>query len=254
MDDGLVCDAYVSQPSAEVAAGKKLPAILFFMDAIGLRPQIEKMVDRIAEQGYYVFAPNLYYRSGRAPIIPNYADFLSSNEKRGEFFTLLQPVMKAFNADMCIKDTLKYIAHIDSQPNVVPQCRLGITGYCMGGLQASIIAGTYPERFSALGSWHGAGLANPANPKSPHFLAGNIKAECYFGHADNDANMNADAIKLLEQSLTAANVKYTSIIYTGAMHGYTMEDTTVYHKEATDKKWIALMDLFERNVKVQASA
>src|SRR3954470_3145317 len=45
-------------------AGK--PGVLFYMDAIGLRPQIEDMADRIASWGYVVLAPNVFYRDGRA--------------------------------------------------------------------------------------------------------------------------------------------------------------------------------------------
>ena len=42
------------------------PGVLFYIDAIGLRPQIETMADRIASWGYVVLAPNVFYRDGRA--------------------------------------------------------------------------------------------------------------------------------------------------------------------------------------------
>ena len=42
------------------------PGVLFFIDAIGLRPQIAQMADRIAAWGYTVLAPNTLYRSGTA--------------------------------------------------------------------------------------------------------------------------------------------------------------------------------------------
>ena len=42
------------------------PGVLFYIDAIGLRPQIEKMADRIASWGYVVLAPNVFYRDGSA--------------------------------------------------------------------------------------------------------------------------------------------------------------------------------------------
>ena len=40
------------------------PGVLFYIDAIGLRPQIETMADRIASWGYVVLAPNVFYRDG----------------------------------------------------------------------------------------------------------------------------------------------------------------------------------------------
>ena len=42
------------------------PGVLFYIDAIGLRPQIEDMADRIASWGYVVLAPNVFYRDGAA--------------------------------------------------------------------------------------------------------------------------------------------------------------------------------------------
>lgn len=40
------------------------PGVLFYVDAIGLRPQIEEMADRIASWGYVVLAPHVFYRDG----------------------------------------------------------------------------------------------------------------------------------------------------------------------------------------------
>ena len=61
-----VADAYLSRPDD----GERHPGVLFLMDAFGLRPRIEHMADRIAARGYTVLAPNLFYRAGRAPVLP----------------------------------------------------------------------------------------------------------------------------------------------------------------------------------------
>ena len=60
-----VADAYLARPDDE-----RHPGVLFIMDAYGLRPQIEEMADRIAAEGYVVLAPNVFYRAGRAPVLP----------------------------------------------------------------------------------------------------------------------------------------------------------------------------------------
>ncbi len=59
-----VCDAYVSYPDK----GGPHPAVIFFMDGIGVRPVLREMADRIAAAGYYVLLPNMFYRRGRAPV------------------------------------------------------------------------------------------------------------------------------------------------------------------------------------------
>ena len=75
-----MADAYLTMPDEG-----EHPGALFVMDAIGLRPRIVEMCDRIASWGYVVLAPNVFYRNGTAaetsPDGP-----LDSDEKRGDFF------------------------------------------------------------------------------------------------------------------------------------------------------------------------
>jgi len=59
-----VADAYLTRPDDEPRGG-----VLLIMDAFGLRPQIERMADRIADRGFVVLAPNVFYRAGRAPVV-----------------------------------------------------------------------------------------------------------------------------------------------------------------------------------------
>src|ERR1700755_1482637 len=82
-------DCYVTRPSD---SDPKV-AVLFMIDAIGLRPRIEEMADRIAAQGYVVLAPNVVYRGGRAPLweTPDLHDAAS----RGRCFQSLGPLMGA---------------------------------------------------------------------------------------------------------------------------------------------------------------
>jgi carboxymethylenebutenolidase len=51
-----VADCYLTKPLGDGAH----PVVLFMIDAIGLRAQIEGMADRIAAQGYVVLAPNVF--------------------------------------------------------------------------------------------------------------------------------------------------------------------------------------------------
>ncbi|HYY23004.1 MAG TPA: dienelactone hydrolase family protein, partial [Thermoleophilaceae bacterium] len=60
-----VADAYLARPD-----DRPHPGVLFIMDAYGLRPTIDEMADRIAADGYVVLAPNVFYRAGRAPVLP----------------------------------------------------------------------------------------------------------------------------------------------------------------------------------------
>jgi carboxymethylenebutenolidase len=97
----------------------------------------------------------------------------------------------------------------------------------------------------AVGSFHGGRLATD-EPDSPHLAVGGITGELYFGHADQDHAMTAEQIKTLEAALDEAGVRYTSEVYEGAPHGYTMTDTAAYHEEGERRHWENLFALLER--------
>ena len=54
-------DMFVCHPEE----GGPHPAVVFYMDAPGIREELRDMARRIATVGYYVALPNLYYRRGR---------------------------------------------------------------------------------------------------------------------------------------------------------------------------------------------
>jgi dienelactone hydrolase len=43
---------------------RRHPAVIFYMDGLGIRPTIFEMGQRLAGHGYVVLAPDLYYRAG----------------------------------------------------------------------------------------------------------------------------------------------------------------------------------------------
>ena len=138
------------------------------------------------------------------------------------------------------KAYLEQLAEVSDGP-------VGVTGYCMGARVGFRIAAAHPHRVAALGGFHGGGLVTD-DEDSPHRSAGALKAEVYFGHADNDGSNTPDQIAALDAALEQAGVPHRSEVYAGAAHGYTMSDTPVYDAEATERHFAALFDLLDRTV------
>src|SRR5262245_31064951 len=84
-----------SDGTAEAYLAGTGPGVLFYMDAIGLRPRIADMVSEIASWGYTVLAPNVFYRDGSAADLAPTAD-LRVQENRAAFFE--KGVMDRVNA------------------------------------------------------------------------------------------------------------------------------------------------------------
>ncbi len=234
-------DAFIAHPDDGLAH----PGVLYCMDAFGLRQQVFDMCERIAGAGYFVVAPNLFYRDGRAPLVPDLPDLLKP-ENRERLFAALGPFMSNLTPEGAIRDAGAYLDFLADQDQV-SDGPVGVTGYCMGGRLALRTAAAFPERVAAVASFHGGNLANEAED-SPHRAADRIRAEVYVGHADNDRSAPPEQQQRLEDALTAAGVKHHAELYEGAAHGFTQADTAAYDEKATAKHWEVLLDLLERNL------
>ncbi|HZO35422.1 MAG TPA: dienelactone hydrolase family protein [Solirubrobacteraceae bacterium] len=232
-----VADAYLARPDGD----GRHPGVLLIHDAFGLRPQIERMAQRIAAEGFAVLVPNLYYRAGRAPVVS--MDGVDDPERRGALMERIRPVMQSLTPDRIAADADAYLDRL-AQEGDGP---FAITGYCMGGRLGWLIAAAHPDRVAALGAFH-TGRMVTEDADSPHLLAGRIAAEVYFGHADNDQGMTPDNVAAIDHALEAAGVRHRSEIYEGAGHGYTMADTPVYDEAASERHFSELFALLERTV------
>ncbi|MEW2399948.1 dienelactone hydrolase family protein [Streptomyces sp. NPDC046862] len=233
-------DAYLASPDDN----SPHPAVLFYMDAFGLRPHLRKMADRLAEAGYTVLVPNVFYRHGPAPVF-DLPDFIDPQERPG-LWEQIAPVLQSLTPELVTRDAGAYLDWLAARPEAADG-PVGTTGYCMGTRLALRTAAAHPERVAAAAGFHGGGLATD-DPDSPHLLAGSITAELYFGHADQDHSLPPEQIERLDKALTDAGVRHRAEVYTGARHGYTQADTAMYDAEATERHWEALLSLLGRTL------
>jgi len=211
------------------------PAAIFFMDGLGIRPVLFDMGQRLADAGYVVLLPDLYYRAGPyAPLDPK-AVFASGSPREA-----LGHLFSTTNAQKVGADTASYLAYLDTRADVKPG-KIGVTGYCMGGAMALTVAGTYPERIGAAASFHGGNLATDEET-SPHLLAPKIKARVLVAGADKDRGYPPEMAERLDKALTDAGVEHTCEIYEG--HGWTMADFPIYNEAAAERHWRGLTGLF----------
>jgi carboxymethylenebutenolidase len=222
-----VADAYLARPD-----GQARGSVLLIMDAYGLRPQIDRMADRIAAEGYLVLAPNVFYRDVRG-------ELLSPEEiGGGSAFEKVMPLVRGLTPDVVVRDGPAYLDALGDDP-------VAITGYCMGGRAGWHLAAAYPDRVAALGGFHVGSLVTDADD-SPHHKAPSIEAEVYFGHADNDRSMNPAQIAALDEAMDDAGVVHRTEVYEGAAHGYTMADTPAYDEAAAERHYRELFALLGR--------
>ncbi len=229
-------DAYLVQPDGEPA-----PGILLLMDAFGLRPRIEEIAREIASHGYVVLAPNLFYRAGHAPVLP--MPDLTDGEERARLFERLRPLMAQLTPRAITEDGGAYLDRLaETAPGPA-----AVVGYCMGARVALRIAAAHPDRVKALAGFH-AGRLVTDDTDSPHRSVGELQAEVYFGHADQDPSMSAEQIAELDQAMDQAGVTHQTEVYAGADHGYTMADTPAWNEAAYNRHLENLRVLLARTL------
>jgi carboxymethylenebutenolidase len=237
---GGTAEAWLSRPDDEAH-----PGVLLFIDAIGLRPEIERVADRIASWGYVVLAPNLFYRDGRAADLAPSGDLRVPGE-RDAFFATIGSRVAGLTADLAADDITAYIAALRSTPGV-SDGPLGVTGYCMGARHAIRAAGAHPYDVAAVGGFHGGNLITDQDD-SPHLSLASARAAFVFGHADQDGSMSPESVTGLEDALVAAGLEHTNVIYPGSAHGYVMADTSMYDETGAERHYAELEALFARTL------
>lgn len=214
------------------------------MDAIGLRPQIFAMADRIAGWGYQVLVPNLFHRFGTVSELAPQTDLRDPEARKVFFAAGVMARVNSLTAEAMSEDIAGYVA---ATAALAPGRPIGVTGYCMGARHAVRAAGSHPDLVAAVGGWHGGGLATEA-PDSPHRWVARARAEFVFGHADADASMGPESVTRLGAALAASGNPYSNEVFAGAAHGYTMADTSSYDEAGAGRHDSELKALLARTL------
>jgi carboxymethylenebutenolidase len=221
-------------------AGRPWPAVVLYMDAFGIRPELTGMAERLASHGYVVAVPNLYYRTPFAPFDPKVVT--TEGPERDRFKGMIASIDHA----MVMRDTAVVLEWLDRQPYVRPG-PFAALGYCMGGGYALSAAGTFSDRCRLAAVFHGGSLATD-KPDSPHRLASEMKARVYVGAAEMDASFPRDQQERLDAALTAAGVAHEIDIYAGAKHGFAVTGHMVYDRGASERHWQRLVQLLRESL------
>ena len=215
------------------------PGVLIWPDALGLRPAFERMAGRLAESGYAVLVVNPYYRTEKAPILPEGASFRDEAVRKKVF-----PLMRSLTPERTVADAAAFIGFLDSRDAVAGDRRMGTTGYCMGGSMTMRTAAAFPDRIGAGASFHGGRLVTDA-PDSPHLLVGEMRARYLFAIAENDDAKDPEAKTVLRAAFDAAGLPAEIEVYADTLHGWCPPDSAVYNEAQAERAWSRMLALFE---------
>jgi carboxymethylenebutenolidase len=212
------------------------PGVVMYPDAGGVRSTFDEMAATLADFGYAVLLPDVYYRLGDWKPIDMKTTFRDPEERKR-----LMSMIGSVTPDKMTVDAGAFFDYLVGRPEVNGD-RFGTTGYCLGGRTSLVVAGRQPDRVAAAASFHGGGLATDS-PDSPHLLADKIQAAVYVAGAENDGSFTPEQAEQLDKALTAAGVEHTIETYPAA-HGFAVPDNAPYDAAAAERHWTAMTDLF----------
>lgn len=212
------------------------PALIFFMDAPGIREELRDMARRLGTVGYYVMLPNMYYRSS--------VEELGSVVGEANIATRQKALqlMTTINIQMVMQDVDALLAFA-AEDKGASSGPMGCVGYCMSGQYAVNAAVRHKDRIRAAASIYGVALVSD-KPDSPHLAPQRTDARLYFGCAENDHYAPPEMIDQLRAQLAAKGGNAEVEVYPGTAHGFAFPSRPAYDKPAAERHWERLFSLF----------
>jgi carboxymethylenebutenolidase len=226
-------DAYFVHPVSGAHAG-----VLIWPDAFGLRPAFKQMGSRLAQAGYSVLVVNPFYRTAKAPVVPEGANFQDEAIRN-----TVMPLMRSLTAATQTTDASAFVSFIDAQAAVDKRRKIGTAGYCMGGRITMRASAARADRIGAGASFHGGGLVTDASD-SPHLLVPKMHARYLFAIAENDDTREPQAKDVLREGFASAGLPAEIEVYEGTLHGWCPPDSPVYNEAQAERGWSRMLALF----------
>lgn len=200
--DGFQSSAYVAEP-----AGTPRGAIVVLQEIFGVNSHIRGVADRYAAAGYLAIAPATFDRVARDVQLGYGPDDVKAG-------AALKAQVEALPAPGVLRDIQ---AAVDQAARAG---RVGIVGYCWGGLLAWRAAALV-QGLSAAVAYYGGGMTvgaeaarRPAVPTMAHF-------------GEQDAHIGVDTVKAFEQAHPEVEVHLYA-----ANHGFNCEQRGAYDANA----------------------
>jgi carboxymethylenebutenolidase len=179
-------------------------AIIVLQEAFGVNDHIRGVADLLADEGYFVVAPQLFHRDGSPEIA--YDDFAAA-----------MPFMANLNRQGLTNDlnaTTDFLATLGFHA-----ANIAALGFCMGGT-VSFFAATLGT-VGAAASFYGGGVATGRFGLPPLLeLAGDLRCPWLGLYGDLDQSIPVEQVEALREATNAVSVTTEIVRYPEGKHGF----------------------------------
>jgi len=217
------------------ATGSNFPVILVVQEVFGVHEHIRDVCRRLAKEGYFAIAPELYARQG-------------DPTKYTDTSKLMSEIVSKVPDAQVMGDLDAAVAYAKASGKADVN-RLGITGFCWGGRIVLMYAAHNPNVKGAV-AWYGpTARAYAAGDKPALDVAPQIKGAVLGLYGGADGGIPNDTVEKMFAALKAAgNTKSAYVIYPDTPHAFYADYRPSYRKDAADDGWKRATAWFKANL------
>lgn len=240
----LTMRAYAARPTAEVPA----PAVMVVHEIFGLHEYVRDVCRRLARDGYFAVAPDLYQRQGDPAELDGVDEVLAQIVARVPDGQVLED----------LDATLEWARANGAAPDVS-----GITGFCWGGRIVWLYAAHRPELTAGV-AWYGRlrGNVREETPRHPIDLDTDAIAPVLGLYGGADSGIPVESVVEMRKKLTANEIdpqrRSEIMIFPTAPHGFHADYRSSYRSLAAREGWRRMLEWFGRHglagIRVEAGA
>jgi carboxymethylenebutenolidase len=236
--DGMVDSAGFRVPiyEARPAGSGKYPAVIVIPEIWGMHEYIKDVVRRFATRGFLAVTFEPYARTGGVLHI--------------EDREALMKVVNAIPDAQVMADLNAILAYVKKLP-AARNDRVGVTGFCRGGLYTLLFAAHSADVKAAV-AWYGQ-IKPPKNAGvrtlGPLDVAAQIKAPVLGLYGEADQGIPAADVKEMEAALKAAGKTAEFILYPDAPHAFHADYRPSYREDPAKDAWARCLAWFKEHLK-----
>lgn len=225
------------------------PALVVFQEIFGVSDYVQDRCAQLAELGYAVLAPELYWRlspgaGSKAPgaAAPGVAGPTSAPMVPDDAPDLLDQGMglvSQLDWDTAVRDGVAATQHLATLPGVGS---VGLLGFCLGGGLAYATAAALPAAGAdssspaCLVSYYGSALPQLTEAG----LQVDVPSLHHFGTADSFIPM--EAVETIRQFVTQTTADVRFELHEGAGHAFDNPHPMFHHAQASDAAWASTVE------------
>jgi carboxymethylenebutenolidase len=192
------------------------PGVIVLQEWWGLSPELKTICDRLAAEGFAALAPDLYHGE-----LAGHTEM----DKAGQLMSSLPPDRAARDMGGAVDFLLGHDATTGA--------KVGVTGYCMGGMLSFVLAGQQGDKIGAVVPYYGF----PQGDAEPDWSG--LTAPILGHMAENDDFFPPTAIEALAEKLRGMGKDVTIYVYPGTGHAFASGHNALgtANQEAADLAW-----------------